>query len=125
MHTRHTIFATFALLALLALLAVPADAGERYVKLIGGLGDLDDGGGLVVDDPDFAPGTADADYGSGFGFGAAFGADLGRFTLELDYLYRSNDFDRVTFADGSSVREGNYASVTIGANAYFVFAQRC
>ncbi|MEM7587727.1 MAG: OmpW family outer membrane protein, partial [Acidobacteriota bacterium] len=44
-----------------------------------------------------------------------------KFTLELDYLYRSNDFDRVTFADGRTVSDGNYASVTIGANAYYRF----
>ncbi len=111
-------------LTLLTLLAGPAGAGERYVKLIGGVGDLDDGGGLTVEDPDFAPGRADADYGSGQAFGAAFGTDLGRYTLELDYLYRSNDFDRVRFADGREVEEGNYASVTIGANAYYRFKPR-
>ncbi len=116
-----TLTAAF-LVTLLVIFTGPVDAAaEPYFKLIAGVGSLDDGGSLSIEDPDFAPGDADADYGSGFAGGFAFGADFDQLTFELDYLYRSNEFDRVTFADGRTVQEGNYASVTIGANAYYRF----
>ncbi len=53
--------------------------------------------------------------------GFALGLDRGPFTFEFDDLYRSDDFDQVTFADGRSVTDGNYASEMIGLNAYYRF----
>ncbi|MEM8997712.1 MAG: porin family protein [Acidobacteriota bacterium] len=101
--------------------APSADGAEKYVKLVAGFGDLDDGGTLEVDDPRFSS-TADASYDQGFRSGLAFGWRFDdRFALELEYLYSTNDFDTVLFSDGQRFEEGNYASVVISANAYTFF----
>ncbi|MEO1083217.1 MAG: OmpW family outer membrane protein [Acidobacteriota bacterium] len=101
--------------------APTADAAEKYVKLVAGFGDLDDGGTLEVDDPRFSS-TADASYDLGIRSGLAFGWRFDdRFALELEYLYSTNDFDAAVFSDGQRFEDGNYASVVISANAYTFF----
>ena len=99
----------------------PVLAGERYLKLVAGIGDLDDGGSLDIDDPRFSE-AIDSSYDLGFRSGLAFGWRLNdSFTFELEYLYSTNDLDEVVFADGQRFSEGNYASVVISANGYYFF----
>lgn len=112
----------FAITVLLfAGLALPTFAGERYLKLVAGIGDLDDGGSLDVDDPRFSSAT-ESGYDQGFRSGLAFGwMPNEKFALELEYLYSTNDLDEVIFSDGQRFDEGNYASVVISANGYYFF----
>ena len=110
-------------LVLVGLLActAPAAAGERYLKLVTGFGDLDDGGTLEVRDDRFAS-SAEASYDFGFRSGLAYGWRFSeRFAIEGEYLYSTNDFDEVVFVDGERYDEGNYASVVISANVYTFF----
>ena len=106
---------------MLACTTTPVLAGERYLKLVAGVGDLDDGGSLDIDDPRFSNAT-DSSYDLGFRSGLAFGWRLSdSFTFELEYLYSTNDLDEVVFADGQRFSDGNYASVVISANGYYFF----
>ena len=101
--------------------AQPAEAGERYLKLVAGIGDLDDGGSLDIVDDRLAAST-DSSYDLGFRSGLAFGwRPSPRFALEGEYLYSTNDLDEVVLADGRRFEEGNYASVTLSANGYAFF----
>ncbi|MEM1202568.1 MAG: OmpW family outer membrane protein [Acidobacteriota bacterium] len=103
------------------LLGPSAGADDRYLKAVFGAGNLDDGGSLAVDDPRFV-GDAEADYGTGFASGLAFGAHLSpRWVVEGEYLYRTSDFDRAVFADGETFEDGNYASVVLSGSVYYLF----
>ncbi len=113
----------FGLLALAWILAwaQPAEAGERYLKLVAGIGDLDDGGSLEIVDDRLAAST-ESSYDLGFRSGLAYGwRPSPRFAPEGEYLYSTNDLDEVVLADGRRFDEGNYASVTISANGYAYF----
>ena len=104
--------------------ATPAEAEYRkHVKAVFGLTQLGDDT-IDVDAPSLSPiaGASDADFGGGFGAGFAFGWTLSdEWLLEGEYLYQTNDNDRIVLPDASVVEEGNFASVVISANAYYLF----
>lgn len=88
-----------------------------YIRVIGGLGWLGDtdvtgaGSGQVTYDP-------------GFGAGLSGGYDFGRWRLETEYLYQTNDADEFSLdalsgnlaSLGGEVSGGDFSSVVISAN---------
>lgn len=85
----------------------------------------------IVQDNDFgqsgiaaAGATGDGSYGSGFSTGLALGYRYGNgLSAEIDWEYRRNDNDAVTFSDGTRFTDGDIASNTFYLNGYYTFAE--
>lgn len=92
-----------------------------YGKVYGGLGLLDDGEFDLVSGATTTQG--DGTYDTGFLSGFAVGYDLDeRWSIELDYTYRSNDIDTARTSGGADLGTGgDFASVAILANAIYRF----
>lgn len=74
-------------------------------------GDLDRSAGPVS-------GDGDGEYAAGAFFGGGVGYDLDPdWSLELDYVYRSNDVDRATFGGTTAATNGDYASTVVSLSA--------
>lgn len=113
-----------AVLAAFLLTAGPAMAeGNYYLKGHAGFS--------IAQDNDFGQtgvaatgASGDGNYGSGFATGAALGYRYGNgFSAEIDWEYRSNDNDSITFSDGTSYSEGNLASNTFFVNGFYTFQE--
>lgn len=104
--------------AVVALCFIPSAAAERqlYVKALGGFGTLAD-----ADVSSRAIGDGEVEFSAGFNAGGAVGYDFGRWRLEGEILYRTNDVDDVsgTLFDGTD--DGDFSALTLGANALYQF----
>lgn len=116
--------AKYIALALSTLLATPALAeGNYYIKPHLGLS--------IVQDNDLAqtgvaaPGAeGDGSYDTGFAAGLAFGYRYGNgWSAEIDWEYRSNDNDEVSFTDGTRFDNGDIASNVFYLNGYYTFEE--
>lgn len=116
--------AKYLALALATLLATPAFAeGNYYIKPHLGLS--------TVQDNDLAqagvatPGAeGDGSYDTGFATGVAFGYRYGNgWSAEIDWEYRSNDNDEVSFTDGTRFDDGDIASNVFYVNGYYTFEE--
>jgi|GEM_PF-813961 len=77
---------------------------------------------LEANATDLPPGLAEIDFDTGFTSGFAIGRHLGdRWRIDAEYLYRSDELSFAEFSDGTLFEDGNYASVTLSANAYYDF----
>jgi len=91
-----------------------------YARIQGGVGWLLDGSFDVVSGGSTTSGDASYDVGylSGFALGWRFDE---RWSAELELNYRTNDIDEVDQGGGSTIEEGDYASLAITANGYYTF----
>jgi opacity protein-like surface antigen len=79
-------------------------------------GDLDRSAGPVS-------GDGDGEYAAGAYFGGGLGYDLDpRWSLEIDFVYRSNDLDRATFGGTTAATNGDFASTVVSFSALRRFA---
>jgi opacity protein-like surface antigen len=92
------------------------DARTWYAKLHFGQGllfdgDLDRSAGPIS-------GDGEGEYAAGAFFGGGIGYDLDpSWSLELDFVYRSNDVDRATFGGTTAATNGDYASTIVSLSA--------
>ena len=94
---------------------------DWYVRAAGGLSYISDD-----DSADLTDGTgtqnADASFDLGFGVGIAVGRWFSkRWRADLEWVYRSNDIDKVELDDGRIDSGNNYASSTLALNGYYHF----
>jgi len=83
----------------------------------------------IVQDNDFSQSgvaatgaRADGSYDSGYAAGLAFGYRYGNgFSAEIDWEYRSNSNDEVSFSDGAAFGDGDLASNIFYLNGYYTF----
>ena len=67
-------------------------------------------------------GRASADADNGYTMGAVFGREFdGRWRLEGEFRYRTNEFASVDLPDGSRITNGDFSSGALGVNAYWLF----
>lgn len=98
-----------------------ADYQGPYARFLGGLnftGDTDFAGSRE----DLFP-SGEASLGSGalFGMGGGYRFDR-NFAAELEYIYRTNDIDKITGRSGATIADGgDLASVAIMANGFYHF----
>jgi opacity protein-like surface antigen len=95
------------------ILCSPMAAAEPYVRLLTGAG--------FVGDPDLTArgalsGSARADTAAGWSTSGAVGWAAGPWRFETDLSYRRNGLEEARFHDASRFREGDFASLVIGAN---------
>jgi len=106
--------------SLLASEAVLAE-NDWYVRAAGGLSYISDDDSTDLTD---STGTqnADASFDLGFGAGLAIGRWFGeRWRADLEWVYRSNDNDKIELDDGRIDSGNNYASTTLALNGYYHF----
>ena len=101
--------------------AADSDTRDWYVRAAGGLSYIQDD-----DNNDFTDNTgeqnADASFDLGWGAGLSVGRWFGeRWRADLEWVYRSNDNDRVRLDDGRVARNGNYASTAFSLNGFYHF----
>jgi opacity protein-like surface antigen len=94
-------------------LSSPMAAAEPYVRLMTGTG--------FVGDQDLTArgalsGSAKADTEAGWTTSGAVGWAAGSWRFETDLSYRRNGLDEARFNNASRFREGDFASLVIGAN---------
>jgi opacity protein-like surface antigen len=121
MHLMRTTLTTTALaLTLVAAPSVQAD-DRWYVDVTGAITFLDVSS-VDVDLDDGTFGTADLDSDTGFAFGGAFGREIDdRWRVEAELMYRTNDHEALTLPDGRVLTEGDYSSLIVSANGYYLF----
>ncbi|QDV06165.1 hypothetical protein Poly30_16700 [Planctomycetes bacterium Poly30] len=92
-----------------------------YGKALAGYGSLEDTevdtlrGGSVID-------ATEGSFDAGLMFGAALGYDIDRnWSLELEYMYRSNDLDEARAGSTVLGTDGDLASVAVMLNAFYRF----
>lgn len=74
---------------------------------------------LITDD---LSGRASADADNGYTMGAVFGREFdGRWRLEGEFRFRTNEFATVDLPDGTRITNGDFSSGALGANAYWLF----
>ena len=67
-------------------------------------------------------GRAAADTDNGYTMGAVFGREFdGRWRLEGEFRYRTNEFASVDLPDGSRIGNGDFSSGALGLNGYWLF----
>jgi opacity protein-like surface antigen len=112
-----------ACLALASTSPARADEPRYYVEAIAGLTSLSDDTADV--DIREGEGKADLEFDSGFAAGAAFGWEATEnVRIEGEYIYKTNGLSKATLPDGSTVGEGDFSSVTLSANGYYLFGDR-
>lgn len=73
-------------------------------------------------DSDGLEGRGSADADTGYTMGAVFGREFdGRWRLEGEFRYRTNEFASVDLPGGSRIDEGDFSSGALGLNAYWLF----
>lgn len=94
------------------------DTGSWYLKALGGLGWLGDTDYLLSDAAGQSPDGAGAlQLDAGFGAGLSAGYDFGRWRLEGEYLYQTNDIAELSLAGlPAGTTDGDFAAVVIAAN---------
>ena len=92
-----------------------------YARLMGGLNFVLDSD-FVGSTPDsFPSGEAGLDTGGLVGLAAGYRFNR-NFAADLDYIYRSNDIDKIKGSGGATIADGgDLASVAIMANGYYFF----
>jgi len=116
---------TTAAAALVMLVAPAAPAEDRwYADVTGGITFLDVSS-LDVDLDDGAVGRADLDSDNGFGFGGALGREIAdTWRVEAELMYRTNEHSALDLPDGRSLTEGDYSSLIVSANGFYLFGDR-
>ena len=96
----------------------PGAAAERqaYVKALGGFGSLAD-----ADISSRTIGDGEVTFANGFNAGAAVGYEFGSWRVEGEVLYRTNDVDDVSGTLFDAADDGDFSSLTLGANALYQF----
>lgn len=76
---------------------------------------------LATDGPD---GRARADADNGYTMGAVFGREFdGRWRLEGEFRYRTNEFASVDLPGGARITDGDFSSGALGVNGYWLFGE--
>ena len=98
-----------------------ADESEKwYATANFGLGSLSSETLTYFDGNDSS--TASVDFDSGFGAGAALGYRFDNgWTLEGEFVYRTNDLDPISIPGLGTYEEGDFASGAIAINALYRF----
>jgi opacity protein-like surface antigen len=92
-----------------------------YARLMGGLNFALDSDFDGSNPNSFPSGEASLDTGGVVGLAAGYRFNR-NFAADLDYLYRSNDIDKIKGTGGATVADGgDLASVAIMANGYYYF----
>ena len=90
-------------------------AGATFGLTSNGVSSLD----LASDGLD---GRAAADADNGYTMGAVFGREFdGRWRLEGEFRYRTNEFASVDLPDGARISDGDFSSGALGVNGYWLF----
>jgi len=98
-----------------------ADYQGPYARLMGGLNFALDSDFDGSSPSSFPSGEASLDTGGVVGLAAGYRFNR-NFAADLDYLYRSNDIDKIKGAGGATIADGgDLASVAIMANGYYYF----
>jgi opacity protein-like surface antigen len=93
-----------------------------YARLMGGLNFALDSDFDGSNPSSFPSGEASLDTGGVVGLAAGYRFSR-NFAADLDYLYRSNDIDKIKGTGGATIADGgDLASVAIMANGYYYFA---
>jgi opacity protein-like surface antigen len=98
-----------------------ATADDRwYVGAIGGFVNNDVSAlDLALDTLD---GRAPVDADTGYTMGAVFGREFdGRWRVEGEFRYRTNEFASVDLPDGGRITDGDFSSGALGVNGYYLF----
>ena len=73
---------------------------------------------------DTLDGSAPVDADSGYTMGAVFGREFGgRWRVEGEFRYRTNEFASVDLPDGSRITDGDFSSGALGVNGYWLFGE--
>lgn len=68
--------------------------------------------------------SGQASYNNGFSAGLGVGYDYGNgFRSELDFEYRTNEYDSLMLSDGRSLTGGDFSSAIVYLNGYYYFSQ--
>jgi len=110
---------TLSVFFILSLCSVSAfGAGNNYVS-------FNLGAALLSDSDLTEPGaTGEAEFDTGWGFGAAFGHDYGTMRAEVEIAYRTNDFETITVTSpvsGTVSADGETTSLAFMLNGYYDF----
>lgn len=112
---------TIALALAAGIAAGPLNADD--VWYVGATGGFTSNGVSSLDlTTDDLSGRASADADNGYTMGAVFGYEFdGRWRLEGEFRYRTNEFASVDLPGGSRISNGDFSSGALGANAYWLF----
>jgi opacity protein-like surface antigen len=116
----YTLFVLSAFLPFKQALSEDIDYNGPFVKLLAGVNSAMDSDFNGSSSQSFPSGEASLDAGPVYGM--AGGYRFGRnFATEIEYVFRSNDIDKITGMGGEKIADGDLASVAIMANGYYYF----
>ena len=119
----HPALITAATLMATLLFAAPAQAQDDrwYASVEAGLTILSTSS-LDVSLDNGTTGAASLDSDNGFAWGGSFGREFGdAWRLEAELMYRTNDHKALELPDGSRYTQGDFSSLIVSANGYYLF----